>query len=88
MVFFAFSNPKLSQSSPGSITLYLNAAGLWSGTLYRPAGTFDHMTTAADHEAAIQLFAPPGFPAEWVPLMAQQMVDAPQARWVAVSVRW
>jgi hypothetical protein len=84
MVFFAFTNPKLSQSSPGSITLYLNAAGLWSGTLYRPAGEFDQMTTAADHEAAIHLFAPPGFPAEWVPLMAQQMVQASPARWAAL----
>lgn len=81
MTFFAFNNPQPNQPSPGSITLYLNAGGTWSGTLYQPPGKFEAMAgDVAGHEAAVTMFAPPGFPDSWVPLMAQQMASIKPSR--------
>jgi hypothetical protein len=82
MVFFAFNHPVPDDPSPGSITLYLNARGSWSGTLYQPAGRFgSQVQSQADHEALVDFFAPEGFPREWIPEMAQQMVEAQPNRW-------
>jgi hypothetical protein len=45
MTFFAFNNPQPNQPSPGSITLYLNARGTWSGTVYQPPGQQRELAT-------------------------------------------
>ncbi|KAF8058421.1 kmo [Scenedesmus sp. PABB004] len=81
MTFFAFNNPQPGRPSPGSITLYLNAAGTWSGTVYQPPGRYAAMAgDAAAHEAAVREFTPPGFPEAWVPAMARQMASIGPSR--------
>lgn len=37
--FLAFSDPQPNQPSPGSVTMYQNLDGSWSGCLYRPPET-------------------------------------------------
>eukprot|EP00775_Hariotina_reticulata_P008371 gene8371-8555_t len=77
MTFFAFNNPQPNQPSPGSITLYLNARGTWSGTVYQPPG---QQAAGAAGQRWSQ-FTPDTFPVqEWVPLMAQQMADMAPSR--------
>jgi len=44
-------------------------------------GTYGTLEGPADHEAAIRQFTPDSFPQEWIPLMAQQMAQAPPSRW-------
>eukprot|EP00879_Flechtneria_rotunda_P010881 GHRR01011371.1.p1 GENE.GHRR01011371.1~~GHRR01011371.1.p1 ORF type:complete len:507 (+),score=143.33 GHRR01011371.1:1002-2522(+) len=74
MTFFAFTNTNPKQPTPGSLTLYINSAGNWSGTLFQPVGTFTNMSGVADHEAAIRQFLPDGFPKAWISHMAAQMM--------------
>jgi hypothetical protein len=45
------------------------------------AGTYGQLQGVADHAAAIHQFTPPNFPEEWIPLMAQQMAQAPPSMW-------
>lgn len=51
----------------------------------RLPGTYATLDGPADHEAAIRQFTPDSFPQEWIPLMAQQMAQAPPSRCVCVG---